>query len=55
MAKQLAPDLATSIQNLNKNMADIFTNKLLDKVSKWGFSIGNRDEVEARIRQLVSQ
>ena len=55
MAKQLAPDLATSIQNLNKNVADIFTNKLLDKVSKWGFSIGNRDEVEARIRQLVSQ
>jgi len=55
MAKKLAPDLATSIQSLNKNVADIFTEQLLDEVDNWGFSISNRSEVENRIRQLLSQ
>ena len=32
MAKELAPDLEKSINELNKNVADVFTEEMLDKV-----------------------
>jgi hypothetical protein len=54
IAKELAPDLEKSINELNKNVADVFTEKMLDKVSEWGFSIANKAEISERIKKLIS-
>lgn len=54
MATELAPDLAKSINELNKNVADVFTEKMLDKVTEWGFTITNKEEVGERIKKLIS-
>ena len=54
MAKELAPDLEKSINELNKNVADVFTEEMLDKVAEWGFSIANKAEISERIKKLIS-
>ena len=54
IAKELAPDLEKSINDLNKNVADVFTEKMLDKVVEWGFTIANKEEISERIKKLIS-
>ena len=54
IAKELAPDLEKSINDLNKNVADVFTEKMLDNVVEWGFTIANKEEISERIKKLIS-